>query len=209
MWVDSNEPSDYTIDEAARVLESGHLLVAPTETRYGLLARSDSEEALTQLMRTKGRAADAPVAVFVRDNEQIATLGEMNHFARVLARRFLPGPLTLVLTARAGMKAPIVAGGKIGLRRSSCPVIERILSRVRIPVTATSANLAGAPECSRISEIAASFRYQVSLYLDGGELAAPVSTVVDCSTEPPTVLRVGAISESEILDGLKTGSDHE
>ncbi len=209
MWVDRCEPNDYAIDEAVHVLESGHLLVSPTETRYGLLARSDSDEALARLMSTKGRAADAPVAVFVRNSEQIAALGELNSSARTLARRFLPGPLTLVLTACAGMKAPIVARGKIGLRWSSCPVIEKILNQVSVPVTATSANLAGAPETSRVSEIAASFRYQVSLYLDSGELAEPASTVVDCSTEPPTVLRVGAISDGAIRDALKTGHESE
>ena len=203
MWVNADEPQGHAVAEAVQVLNSGQLLVAPTETRYGLLARSDNVAALESLFHAKGRASETPVSVFVKDEQGIAELGEINHAARALLRHHLPGPLTLVLNARPALKAPIAVNGKIGIRYSSSPLIREIIRKMDVPLTATSANLSGGPESVRISEITILFRDQVGLYLDCGDLINPVSSVVDCSVDPPTMLRSGAISESSIRETLK------
>jgi L-threonylcarbamoyladenylate synthase len=118
--------------------------------------------------------------------------------AQHLASRYLPGPLTLVLEAVSDLKPPLVIDSRIGLRVSSSSIIQSLLSMASFPLTATSANISGAEEPDSIASVMEAFGHHVDLYLDGGMLREPVSTVVDCYGGDVKILREGAISRSAI-----------
>ncbi|HWR82646.1 MAG TPA: L-threonylcarbamoyladenylate synthase, partial [Candidatus Deferrimicrobium sp.] len=141
--LDFLSPDPRTISRAAKLLTDGELVVAPTETRYGLLGRADLPDVLERIYRIKGRAAKQPMAIFVRSVPMILHYASVPSSAERLARRFLPGPLTLVLKRLPGCDCPVVYKGKIGVRVSSAPFIRQLLECVTFPLTATSANLSG------------------------------------------------------------------
>ena len=203
MKIDPVHPEDAALDEAAGILSRGGLVVAPTETRYGLLARVDLQPLLERLYAVKSRPLDQATAVMVGGLKEIESLGDLTSMARVLVERFLPGPLTLVLRARWDWPPPRVVDGKIGLRWSSSPVIDGLLRRLDCPLTATSANISGRPDPDSVEEIDSQFGDRVDLYMDAGPLTGPTSTVVDCSERRPRILRDGAIPRAEIESAIE------
>jgi len=202
--IDYASPDEAKVIDAALILREGGLVVAPTETRYGLLARADQPEILNKLYHVKGRPASLPTAVFVKGVEEISEYGQVNAAVRRLAEKFLPGPLTLVIKASVRLGEPLVVDGKIGIRISSAPFIQHLLRAVDFPVTATSANPTGDKDLDTVDEIARVFGGKIELYVDVGVLDNPVSTVVDVSGDTPKVLREAAIAENEILEVLKS-----
>lgn len=198
LLIDPVQPQDETIIMAADILARGGMIVAPSETRYGLLARYDDSDAVQRLFELKRRTPNQATAIFIHSRDEIGKLGIETEVSRRLAESFLPGPLTLVLKARPGLPEPIAVQGKIGLRISSSPVIARILDKGLPCLTATSANVSGQKEPATASEISELFGSAVDLYLEAGELSGPASTVVDCSGDDMTILRQGAIDETEI-----------
>ncbi len=196
--INPQQPESAIIAKASSLLRQGDLVVAPTETRYGLLAHGDDPRAVSRLYQLKGRPWNIPTALFVPSIEDMSRYGHVSAVAQRLAEQFLPGPLTLVLKAVVDWAAPRVVDGKIGIRVSPAPVVVSLLKEVGAPLTATSANLTGKPDGVTVQEIARALGTGVALYLDGGKLEGPVSTVVDCSTDTLTILRAGAIAEEEI-----------
>ncbi len=178
-------------------------MVAPTETRYGLLTRGDSREALERLYSAKGRPQFMPTAIFARNHDEIERFGEMTDISRRLVERFLPGPLTLVMRATGKWEPQVVMNERIGIRWSPSKVITGLLAMTDCPLTATSANLSGTPDAETVQEIASALGESVNLYLDGGPLKGITSTVVECSGERPVILREGAISREQILESVK------
>jgi len=202
---DLRHPDATVLDQAAGSILAGGLVVAPTETRYGLLARADRQEYLETLYRAKKRDLNKATALLVRNMDELGSLGRITRSAARLAECFLPGPLTLILEALPDWPPPRVVGGRIGLRWSSAPFIQQLLARLDGPVTATSANISGRSDHDNVEGIAADFGDRVSLYIDVGPLTGSTSTVVDCSGSKVTVLREGAITRREIeqvLGGL-------
>lgn len=183
---------------AARVIADGGLVVAPTETRYGLLVRGDNDAAVERLFELKGRQIKIPTALFVNSRSEIGRLGLVTPIAQDLSDEFLPGPLTLVLASHVNWPAPRVVDGKIGIRLSSSTLIQHLVDAVEAPLTATSANLSGHPNRETIHDIHSDFGDRVDLYIDGGPLTGPVSTVVECIEDSYRILRAGAIPIEEI-----------
>lgn len=200
--IEYSSPDQKVIEKAASLLAEGSLVVAPTETRYGLLARADRPEVLSRLYVVKGRPANLPTAIFVGELKEAEKYGYVNSAARRLAEKFLPGPLTLVIKAKNKLEEPLVVEGKIGIRMSSAPFIQQLVHKVDFPVTATSANPSGDQDLETIEEIARAFGGKIDMYVDVGVLDNPVSTVIDVSSDSPVVLRQGAVAESEIFSLL-------
>ena len=202
--VDVAAPDLETINRAVDILKAGGLVVAPTETRYGLLGRAVKAEVVEKVYRLKKRTLSQPIAIFVGSLEMATHYAELNPPAQFLAKLFLPGPLTLVLKGLPEWDSPVAHNGKVGIRISTAPVIQEIMERAGFPLTATSANLSGATELSSIDDISRALGAAVDLYLDGGVLDGASSTVVDCSGDFPTILRKGAIDKKEIMAALRT-----
>ena len=200
--IDGTIPDPAALDQAAQALSRGELVVAPTETRYGLLVRADSQEFIEKLYVLKQRDLHLATALFVRNRNETAKLGRLTETAKILSEQFLPGPLTLVLQAISDWPPPRVVDGKIGLRCSSAAIIVGLLDRLPMLLTATSANISGESDAASVEELAAVFGDRVALYLDAGPLTGTVSTVVDCSVDPVRILREGTISRERIRQAL-------
>ena len=186
-----------------RVAEGG-LVAFPTETSWGLAADSSSAAAIDALRQWKGRAADHPLSVLVTGLEDLLRLmGEPCAAAGRLAREFWPGPLTLVVPARAHF-APGVAGpdGTLGLRCSPHPVAAELVrlaaERGLGPLTATSFNRSGEPACETRSEAERATGHEVLLVEGPDAGGGPASTVVDLCGTAPRIVRQGAVAAEQI-----------
>lgn len=182
----------------AEHLRSGGLVAYPTETVYGF-GCALRREALDALAALKSREGVKPFLLLVGDARALQGV-RWTEPARRLAAAFWPGPLTLALPAEegafpAGVLSP---GGTVAVRVSPHPGVQAILRVLPRPLTSTSANLPGASPARDADEVAEVLRAlgatESVLIVDGGRLppSAP-STLVDCSREPPRVLRVGAL----------------
>lgn len=192
------DPDEEVLSDAVEVLKAGYLVVAPTETRYALLASANESSSVDKLYSIKGRPKHMPSAIFVKDTNEMTQYGTLNETARKLADTYLPGKLTLVVPSTVDLPAPIVSNKKIGFRVSSAPFIQKLRELVDFPITATSANISGQEDAEDANQIARQFGSKIQLYVEAGKLTGPVSTVVDCSSDSWEILREGAITKEEI-----------
>lgn len=200
------DASEALITDAIAALRRGELVVYPTETFYGIAADPFSEEALERLFELKGRDAQKAVAMIAGDAASAFELAsKVDEIAFRLARRFWPGPLTLVLPARIGLAAGLVGpGGGVGVRVSPHPIARALATGFGHPITATSANLSGEPPSATVEDARRSLGAKVSVYIDGGKLGATApSTLVECARGEFRILRAGAISEAEIASAAR------
>ena len=186
---------------AIEVLRAGGLVAMPTDTVYGVGVALDAHDGLARLFAAKDRPLDRAIVLLVADLEQAASVGVFSAAALLLADRFWPGGLTLVLpqAPEARLPAELTGGAAtIGVR---IPDHEspRALARALGPLPVTSANLSGQSDARAASEVLAQLGSRIDLVLDGGPARGGVpSTVVDCSGELPRILRAGAISTADL-----------
>jgi L-threonylcarbamoyladenylate synthase len=193
------------IEDAIAALRAAELVVYPTETFYGLGADPFSPAALERLLIAKGREAGKTIALIAADADSALALArEVSPVARRLADMFWPGALTLVMPARADLPAEIVgSGGGVGVRVSPHPIARALAAGLGHPVTATSANRAGAAPARTVPEARAAFGDKVKVFLEGGTLtAAAPSTVVAIEHDAWRVIRAGAITELQLAAAL-------
>ena len=192
-------------DEAIALLRAGRIVAVPTDTVYGIAADLAIPDAIERLFAAKGRPPEKAVAVLLADAAQASVLGIVGPAARVLAERFWPGGLTLVLPARpdAGLPGILVAGTPtVGVRVPDHPA-PRALAAALGPLPTTSANRSGEADARDAAEIAERLGDAIALVLDDGPIrGGPASTVVDCTLERPVVRRVGAITPARIAAAL-------
>jgi L-threonylcarbamoyladenylate synthase len=194
--VDRERPATDDLAAAARVLAAGGLVAFPTETFYGLGASALDPAAVARVFQAKGRPGDKPLLVLVATLAMARALArEWPAAAARLADRHWPGPLTLVVAARADLPAALTAGtGTVGVRLPGHPVARALVRAAGVPLTAPSANRHGAPPPRTAAEVVAGLGGAVDLVLDAGPTAggAP-STVLDVTGDRPRVLRPGAV----------------
>lgn len=194
-----------TLDAAREVFKRGGVIAYPTETFYGLCVDPFNAEAVQKLFTLKGRSAKNPVSVIIPDVSMLEEVAiEVPPAARVLIKKFWPGPLTLVFKARSNVP-PLLLGstGKIGVRVSSSPVAKRLSEALSSPITATSANPSGSPPPASAEKVLAYFNGSIDVLIDGGRLPGRLgSTVVDATGERLTVVRAGEVPTEEILNAL-------
>jgi L-threonylcarbamoyladenylate synthase len=190
---------DAQVQQIVGVLEAGGVVVLPTDTVYGLAARPTDRDAVDRLFALKGRRADVPVAVLCASADAALALAEPVPGARAVAERLWPGPLTLVLPRRAGVRLHLgEPPHTIGLRVPDHALVQAVAHRVG-PIATTSANRHGEPTAPTAAEAAASLTGPPDLVIDGGRLDATASTVIDATTEPWTVRRHGPIDPADVL----------
>lgn len=191
--------------EAIELLRAGGIVAVPTDTVYGIAADMALPDAIERLFAAKGRPPEKAVAVLLADAAQAGGLGVLSPAAAVLAARFWPGGLTLVLPVRPDARLPrVLAGGAptIGVRVPDHPT-PRALAAVLGPLPTTSANRSGEADARDAAEIAERLGDALALVIDGGPVrGGPASTVVDCTLEWPSILREGAIPSTEIAAAL-------
>jgi L-threonylcarbamoyladenylate synthase len=185
------------IEDAARALAAGQVVCIPTESTYGLAADIRSAAGLALLAALKqARPSDSPYPLIAPDLEGARALARAwPPAAEELARRHWPGPLTLVVAARADLPASVVGpGGGVGVRVSSHPIAAELARHLGSTITATSANRSTSPPATRVEDARAAFGDQVAVYLDGGTCDGTPSTVVAVGEDGALrVIRRGAI----------------
>lgn len=188
------------IREAAAFLKQGQLVVFPTDTLYGVAAAVNNAQAIDALYRVKGRPDDKGIPVLLSDASALALVAqEVPAIARQLIDRFWPGPLTLILARRSELPANLSAGETIAVRLPDHPVARAVIREAGGAVAATSANRSGEPPARDAAEAQAALGGRVAAIVDGGPAAYGVSsTIVDCTTDPPTILRQGPLTAADL-----------
>jgi L-threonylcarbamoyladenylate synthase len=202
VFVDTTLTADPTV--AARVIREGRLAAFPTETVYGLGADASEAAAVERIFEAKERPADNPLIVHVHDRSQIEEVAEsVPSVAQTLLDAFAPGPITLILPKGDALPSVVTAGlDTVGVRVPRLGRTRTFLAACDTPVAAPSANRSGRPSPTSWEAVQADLDGRIACILQGGRTEAGVeSTVVDCTTSPPAVLRPGAIS-IEALRGV-------
>jgi L-threonylcarbamoyladenylate synthase len=199
--VDAAAPDATAIARAAEIVRAGGLVAFPTETVYGLGANALDVAAVAGIFSAKGRPATNPIIVHASGVEHARSLvADWPPAAQQLAERFWPGPLTLVLPRRAEVPDLVSAGGPtVGVRVPAHPVALALLRAARVPIAAPSANRSTQLSPTRAEHVVSGLADRIDLVLDAGPTAGGLeSTVLDMTTQPPTVLRPGLVSVADL-----------
>lgn len=193
---DPDRPDPSTIAHAAELLERGAVVAFPTETVYGLGCLPEHGEAVARIYTIKDRPPDRPLALYLASPSEIARhAGRIPAEAYRLIERFLPGPLTVILEGQHGSKT--------GFRVSPHRVLTALIEAVGRPLVGTSANLSGSPSPTTAAEVVAAFSGRIEAVLDAGKTELGTdSTVIDCTSSPPVIVRKGVITAAEIASVL-------
>jgi L-threonylcarbamoyladenylate synthase len=193
--------------EAAEVLRAGGIVALPTDTVYGIAVALDTPGGIEALFVAKRRPPEKGVMLLLADAAQAPTIGQWPATAAALADAFWPGGLTVIVPQRADVPLPAALTGgapTIGLRTPDHPA-PRALAAAVGPLPTTSANVSGLVEARTAAEIVEQLGDAIQLVLDGGPAhGGPASTVVDCTVDPPRVLRAGAIPAERVAGILRT-----
>jgi len=186
------------------ILQSGGILLYPTDTLYGLGVDALNVGAIQKLKELKGRDEKKPISIIVADMAMAAEYTDITPLAQKLADHFLPGKLTLILKAKSNLPDELTAGtGTIGIRIPKHVLCLNIAREFGRPFTATSANVAGQEPMRSVPDILAQFGDRAAMItriIDSGELLESLpSTVVDARNEKPLLLREGAVSKEDIF----------
>jgi len=191
---------------AADVVGKGGLICYPTDTVYGLGCDPLNSSAVERAMRVKGTRTK-PMPVLVKDIENAERLAQIPNRARKIARKFWPGPLTMVLPALEVLPNILVPDGTVGLRSPKHAVCLNLLGLCSGALVGTSANLTGNSPVVSADQVARELGDRVDLVLDGGTTPLGVaSTVVDLTQPTFTILREGPIGRLEIMRCLRGGT---
>jgi L-threonylcarbamoyladenylate synthase len=202
--VNSTEPEMSLIAYAAERIRSGHVLGMPTDTFYGLAADPYNLRAVDRVYEIKTRGRHKPLSLLIESVEQAEDLADFlpDEF-KELAKKFWPGPMTIIIKAAAGLPLKVTANtGNIAIRVPAAAIPMAVIKACKLPITATSANLSGAVECTTAMGVREQLQDRVPLIVDGGTSPRSVpSTIINLSETKGQrwrVLREGAIPVSEV-----------
>jgi len=203
-----DEPEPYLVAQVVNSLQAGDVVALPTDTFYGLAVDPVNLRAVDRIYELKTRARHKPLSLLIADVAQANELArDIDTTFDRLAERFWPGPLTLIVKAGSKLPLRVTANtGNVALRVPEAPLCRAIVSALGLPITATSANLRGMPECTYAGCVRDQFGDKIPLIVDGGPTARSVATtIVDLSggNNSWMILREGAIPTHEIALALQ------
>jgi len=205
--IDADNSEEKILTRAAEILADSGIIAYPTETFYGLGADATNPKAIEKIFAVKGRNFRNPISLIIGQTDDVYDLvKDIPESAQKLMAAFWPGALTIVFSASDKVSSLLTAGtGKIGLRISSHPGAGAIVQKLKKPLTATSANLSGAPECALASDVANQIGDKIDAIIDCGQTqGGKASTIIDVTCDPPTILREGAITRKAIEKHIDT-----
>ena len=189
------------IFSAAKILREGGLLGIPTETVYGLGANALDGDAVRRIFEAKGRPQDNPLIIHVTGQQWLARYCvDVPPLAYVLARKFWPGPLTMILKRNPIIPDETTAGlDTVGVRCPNHPVTLAIIREAGVPIAAPSANTSGRPSCTTAQDVLEDMNGKIAGVVDGGPCSVGVeSTILDLTCDPPRLLRPGGLPLEEL-----------
>ena len=203
-------PANEAIDQAASLIKSGELVVFPTETVYGLGANAFDENAVKKIFVAKGRPQDNPLIVHISSLEQVRDIAEdVPAVFYELANRFMPGPITLILKKSDKIPYVVTAGGEtVGVRMPRNEWARKLIEKSS-PLAAPSANRSKHISPTTAKHVYDDLNGEVPLILDGGACSVGIeSTVLDLTSDVPTILRPGAITAEMLVEILGEVSEN-
>ena len=203
--VDPVNPDVTLLRKVAEVIKEGGLVVFPTETVYGLGANAYDAKAVIKIFKAKERPIDNPLIVHICNIEQLIDLtSEQPDEVFIIARKFWPGPITVVLPKSDKVPKEVTAGlPTVAIRMPAHPVALKLIELSGVPIAAPSANLAGRPSPTTSNHVIRDMYGRVDVIIDAGETLFGVeSTIIDLTRKPPLLLRPGAIPVEDIEKSL-------
>ncbi len=204
--INSHEPESSLVTYVAEKIRAGEVLGMPTDTFYGLAADPFNLHAVDRIYEIKTRSRHKPLSLLIESVDQAADLAwPLPEIFYLLARRFWPGPLTIVVKADPKLPLKVTANtGNVALRVPSAEVPLAIIRSAGLPITATSANLHGEMECASAIEVRDQLGDCLSVIVDGGQAPGVMpTTIIDLTAEGSwRLLRHGAIPEEQIVELL-------
>jgi L-threonylcarbamoyladenylate synthase len=208
--INQETPEASLVNYVAQQIKAGHVLGMPTDTFYGLAADPFNLRAVERVYEIKSRSRHKPLSLLIEDVDQAEDLARPlpEEFYK-LARKFWPGPLTIIVQASSKLPLKVTANsGNVALRVPSAKIPLAVVQAAGFPITATSANLSGATECTTAIQVRDQLQDRISIIVDGGTSPREIaSTIVDLSTDDGNwrVIREGAIPTQEITAFLTEG----
>ncbi|HEY1495909.1 MAG TPA: L-threonylcarbamoyladenylate synthase [Candidatus Solibacter sp.] len=203
--INTEDPQPEALERAAAAVRRGKVVAIPTDALYTLVADPFNLRAVTGVFQAKGREPHRALPILIRDSmmaEELAS--ELNNRFFILARRFWPGPLTVIVPAAAKIPLKVTGNtGRLALRHARSPVADKLIALLNQPLISTSANISGHPTCHSGIDVFGMMDGRVDLVLDGGTCVGEGSTTVDITEPYWRMIKEGAISEKEIAECLK------
>jgi len=208
--INSEKPEPSLIRYAADQIRAGEVLGMPTDTFYGLAADPFNLRAVERVYEIKSRSRHKPLSLLIADVEQAEDLAKpLPQEFHALAKKFWPGPLTIIVKAGSRLPLKVTANtGNVALRVPNAKIPLAVVTAAAIPITATSANLSGAAECTSAEQVRDQLQGRINIIVDGGNSPRDVaSTIVDLSDESVRwrILREGAIPADTISQFFAQG----
>jgi L-threonylcarbamoyladenylate synthase len=202
--IDQATPSPQAIERAVCAIRCGRVVAIPTDALYTVVADPFNLHAIGLVFLAKGREIHRSLPLLVSDMLMAEDLSkEVSDRFRILARRFWPGPLTIILPASAKVPLKVTGNtGRLALRQSRSKVVAALLDKLQQPLIATSANISGQPTCRSGIDVFGMMDGRIDLVLDGGLCAGQGSTTVDITEPVWKIIKQGAVKETEIAEAL-------
>ncbi|MFX3624421.1 MAG: L-threonylcarbamoyladenylate synthase [Ectobacillus sp.] len=200
-----NENNYPQLGEAAQLLRQGEVVAFPTETVYGLGADATNDGAVAKIFEAKGRPSDNPLIVHIASRAQLEQLAaSIPPAAEVLMKHFWPGPLTLIFPKKDGVSGRVTAGlDTVAVRMPDHPVALALIAKAGVPVAAPSANRSGRPSPTLAVHVYEDLNGRIAGIVDGGATGVGVeSTVLDCTSSPPAILRPGGVTKEQLEEAI-------
>ena len=194
-----------TWEDAAKIIQNGGLVVFPTDTVYGIGCNPFDLEAIERVFQAKSRSHLKALPLLLTDVTVVArVMSVQNASATILGAAFWPGALTLVVPKSPELPDALGDHDTVAVRVPDHDGLRYMISLCGGSIAATSANISGLPDAQNVEEAAAYLAGKVDLIIDGGQARGGIpSSVVNCLSQPPTLLREGAISETEVIVALR------
>jgi L-threonylcarbamoyladenylate synthase len=203
--INVQEPQPDALERAAAAVRRGKVVAIPTDALYVLVADPFNLRAVAGVFKAKGREPHRSLPILLRDTmmaEELAS--ELNDRFFLLARRFWPGPLTIIVPASARVPLKVTGNtGRLALRHSRSNIANKLIAILNQPLISTSANISGSPTCHNAIDVFGMMDGRVDLVLDGGVCAGPGATTVDITEPMWRIIKTGAVEENEIADCLQ------
>jgi L-threonylcarbamoyladenylate synthase len=203
--INPEDPQPEVLERAAAAVRRGKVAAIPTDALYTLVADPFNLGAVAQVFRAKGRAPHRSLPILVADlmmAEELAS--ELSNRFFILARRFWPGPLTIIVPASARVPLKVTGNtGRMALRQSCSKVANQLIAMLNQPLISTSANISGRPTCRSGIDVFGTMDGRVDLVIDGGMCSGAGATTVDITEPYWRLIRTGAIDEKEIAECLR------
>ena len=203
--INPEDPQPEVLERAAAAVRLGRVVAIPTDALYTLVADPFNLRAVRGVFHAKGREPHRSLPILVGDllmAEELAS--ELNNRFFILARRFWPGPLTIIVPASARVPLKVTGNtGRLALRQSRSTIANRLIAVLNQPLISTSANISSHPTCRSGIDVFGQMDGRVDLVLDGGACAGQGATTIDITDPAWRLIKTGAIDEKEIADCLQ------